>query len=636
MNNNTDITYSFNLDNYINSLESNRPFNDYKILVNNKDYNTLSLEHNRLMNEVNDRINTLDTLSEESFGEAFVSKITAFISWFKDMINRLITMISTFIKRIIAKIYELTLRSKNGLYKQFKSSVFTSVNIPIKDRKLNPNMIGDMEKYTESIRSWNKAFTKSTASILNNEDNYNNHQEFVDLLKENETRLYDLKETGVGNYIDKIFYSEEKKFNTTIREYFGCNAGQTPKQLIILSDEYKEKLIKVKKETENFLKMLKIRRNDFFNYLNKTQSVEDSEKEQIINTYKNIIKNITYFHNMNYTFFIKAVKVRAKVAKYITKASLGNGIVTQMENGIASGKPFIINTYYGMDFETFRIINDNSYELNFGQEKAKIDIINDTRAIIVNCELVKGGELHTILYDIVAKHAIGDWNRGLIPGRGHPDYNLFIDNLIKKIGKGKEGIFQFRQTKDHLEVFPKLQELFKFPIDITKFCTIMTFETGNARSIWARTVYVEGEPKVSFPEGNFRIVLCLGNEKYITTEKDELFHTSSDNMKYLQGLYRNKYLFSEQRIYFGANIPMTPDGLISKNDLKNQYIYKMFVNPGETIYKDPEFYAYKERGEKNRADKTACYILKDKVNIQDVTEWFFNKPEWVPETKDEM
>ena len=73
---------------------------------------------------------------------------------------------------------------------------------------------------------------------------------------------------------------------------------------------------------------------------------------------------------------------------------------------------------------------------------------------------------------------------------------------------------------------------------------------------------------------------------------------------------------------------MTPDGKIGKGlKLKNPTIYKMMVNTGEIVYKDPEYATYRSTKDFDRADKTACFICKDAVAVEDITQFINDVPD---------
>ena len=106
--NKTDIECTFSLESYIDSLNNDYDFNDYKIKVSNKTYDELSIESDRLYNEINNLIIDYDKYSIEDFKENLVK----FWNWIKEMFDRFINFIQVFIKRIIAKVLEITLRFK--------------------------------------------------------------------------------------------------------------------------------------------------------------------------------------------------------------------------------------------------------------------------------------------------------------------------------------------------------------------------------------------------------------------------------------------------------------------------------------------------------------------------------------------
>lgn len=424
----------------------------------------------------------------------------------------------------------------------------------------------------------------------------------------------------VKSYIKKIFYSEDKKSKTTIRNYFGCNVGETPKAIIILSEDYTKKLINNKNVLESYLKELKSLKNRIIDFQKEHGNVVIEEKRVPIEKIKKILSNINYFNNINYSFFLEALKVRRKVAKYITKAVLGEKITEQIEAGIASGKPFKINTYYSMDFEQWRDIKDEQYDIDLPEGgKARIVANEKLRQIII---LVHFPNNYSKLYDKLK-----------LLQQIYPS-PLFGSLPIK-----------MRQGKEHFEFFKEIQSIFKLKYDITKFTTC----GNNGHSTIFKQMFtgfqqnVEKAFKDEIGELSFLYIFFYNIDKYVTNNNDKLYHSSEKILKECTALTKGLYTYTESRVYFGANIPMTPDGYIHKN-LKGRRIYLMNTKPNETIYKDPEHHSNDDEWGQNEREKyygldkkelaklssrTACYICNMNIELEDVTDFFMSKPEYI-------
>lgn len=582
MYNDTDITYSFNLDNYINSLESNYSFNDYKILVNNKDYNTLSIEHERLMNEVNAIMNN-DMFSTEGIGDMF----SKFISWFKDMIQKLINLFTTFIKRIIAKIYELTLKSKNDIWKKYKGAKFSAVNIQITDYPLrrNTNIMKFIDEFLGKWTIW--------AATITEEPQFESMNSIVDLsnLLFNVEQDEQLSSSKISDYFHNMFY-ETSKTQMDIKYFFDCKKGETPNQIELLSDEYKDSLIRCKKNAEQFLKKLKSMQKTYIDYLSNNQEAIDYGSrfsDGLVEPFKRVIKNITLLHNINYTFFIEVVKLRNKIAKYILKASLG-GLFDKLEpqeKGIKVGE---IN-YYSYREPCHKFIE----ELDIGNGVLKID-----------CR----GTLFFVKYKAHEKMNYGD--------------NSFVDAWLQLYGKlkslncldsfkGRAGNMIHRFKGDKMG-----GKLISFKDETTALIKAMGSIETNMQLPFENFLIREVDIDPDYG-CNFSILYgtrCMEFDK----DKDILYHTSDISLNSLSasGITKEGFIYSEPRIYValnevydrigGGGIRYT-DKKALKEYIKNSKsnIYKLIIPNNITLYSDPEI------------GGSAGYILANNVQVENMT-----------------
>ena len=587
MNNNTDITYSFNLDNYINSLESNRPFNDYKILVNNKDYNTLSLEHNRLMNEVNTMIN-----SDMYSTEGIMNNISKFISWFKDMINRLITMISTFIKRIIAKIYELTMRSKNNIWSKYKDSKFTAGNIKIKDYRLKrrSDMMDTIDDFMDAWEIWDSCISEEP-DLEQSIDAMTELDNLLDEMIPSEERNSPKASSYINGYCFKMFYESNEKVEMTIQDFFDCKTGETPSQIELLSDDYKHYLLQFKKNNEQFLRKLKSLQKTYLNFFSeKSKEISDiyEEPEAVVEKCKKLLKNITLLHNINYTFFITVARLRNKIAKYILKASLG-GILDKLDSENKESQKTKNGYYY------YRELPSGSSQADFKKNNGKLEV--DSR-----------GALHFIKYKANEKMS--------------PNDNEFTEawfGLYNKL-KSLNCLSDFRNRAGRLMHQFKGDKMGGKPIsfknEITRLIeSLWTIEKTIPlpfENLLLREFDIDPDYGV-----NFSILYgtrCIEFDK----DKDILYHTSDVALNALNGsgMTKEGFIYSEPRIYVGVNeiydrIGGSP---ISVNDkkalkslLKNTYVYKLIIPQNITVYSDPEI------------GGMAGYIIANNVQVENMT-----------------
>lgn len=192
-NNKDDISYSFSLESYIDSLNNDYSFNDYKIKVNNKTYDELSIEHDRLHNEINKILKNNNYFSTEGF----LDKIKDFGKWLAEFVKKIIHALEVLLKMILSKIYEITTRSKNDLYTKFEKAVFTYLDFKIKDRRLNPNLIIDCIKFMSELTTDINQFQNN--SIPNAMDNLLSFTEKLEKDKEE------------NKFLDYLFYIDKEK-----------------------------------------------------------------------------------------------------------------------------------------------------------------------------------------------------------------------------------------------------------------------------------------------------------------------------------------------------------------------------------------------------------------------------------------
>lgn len=284
-------TYEFSLENYITDLKKDFIQKPTAIFTKqNKELNLLK-NYNKLIN----KINNFYTYSTEGFSN--------FIQMIKDAIKKIIVLIDTLIKKMIAKFLEITYKSKNGLYKKLSNTKGSKVkiNLKVKERPLNKRLLRNIDEELENLDE----FRNISFDDLNYEAKYNSYSS---------SQTFD-SINGIKKYITDIFYDSNKpnKENIDVCDFFQIRSDSTdhPEAFELLSDEYAKKFSNMKNSTENFLKQVK----NQYNNLTKTDTYKEEEK--YYTGLKLFINRITYIYNFIYRFFIESVKVRSKIAKYI-------------------------------------------------------------------------------------------------------------------------------------------------------------------------------------------------------------------------------------------------------------------------------------------------------------------------------
>lgn len=98
--------------------------------------------------KISDSINKYNIYSTEGVIDFFKEIGIKIINFIKKMILAL----ETFVKMIIAKIYEWRLKSKHDIYQNFKNQVFNSLDLYITDRRLQPKLIARCTDFIESMK----------------------------------------------------------------------------------------------------------------------------------------------------------------------------------------------------------------------------------------------------------------------------------------------------------------------------------------------------------------------------------------------------------------------------------------------------------------------------------------------------
>ena len=552
--NKTDIEYTFSLESYIDSLNNDYDFNDYKIKVSNKTYDELSIESDRLYNEINNLIIDYDKYSIEGI----LDKIKDLGKWIVEFIKKIIHHLEVIGKMILSKIYEWTIRDKENLYNKFEKSIFTGVHLKIKDRKLNPNLIIDCIQFMSSLNRNLESFDLNER-IDNNE---------LNILVNNISNLKEQRENK--EFLDYLFYADKEVKEMTIGEYFDCRIEESPKLLTILSPEYLKLLKENKNNTDKLIKKLKI----FINEINKNKESYQNNKDKILL----IRDNILILYNANYTFFIKSIQVRKKVGKYICKASLNKLLKVIDESIRGSSLKSNNSSFKKIDDVLSKISIFKSSISSRKDAKKEYDDDDWRQEIIIKSSIDKSISLHLLKSkDTEIIFYIST----------HNDEAITSKNLFNSLSKSMEN-----NIIDLFSFIDKVNELFQ--INIPKLHMTAIISSGmmdDKKLICSRLMYSQYYYKIE--------------------EKDIIFHASDSEGKkksILSFSHGKKYhwiKYSEQRIYGGLNAILS----------RNMFSSNIFQKLKEKLEKEVE-YSKKDLNEETKITKEM--VDNFRINILDV------------------
>lgn len=201
------INYNFDLNDLCYSLENDRRYIDYKIMDENRSYESLVTSHEKLHKEFMDHMKNMDDFLSRS-SEGFDPK--AILKWIMDTLKKIWTTLEAFVKRIVAKILELTMRSKQGLYVKFKNKAFTAVDITIHERKLQKDILKNIHTTINKYNGMLTGFNNTIAFIVQSGKAFD-PLAFDEFSKRIHDEIVDIKERGISHIIKPMFYQTEKK-----------------------------------------------------------------------------------------------------------------------------------------------------------------------------------------------------------------------------------------------------------------------------------------------------------------------------------------------------------------------------------------------------------------------------------------
>lgn len=177
--------------------------------------------------KISDSINKYNIYSTEGVIDFFKEIGIKIINFIKKMILAL----ETFVKMIIAKIYEWRLKSKHDIYQNFKNQVFNSLDLYITDRRLQPKLIARCTDFIESMKLGFQSIEKFSI-----DDDKQLSWDLLSFFNSNQSKLLEnlVEKANYYRYekdekfLDSLFYRDKEKQKMTLRNYFGSCTYFTP------------------------------------------------------------------------------------------------------------------------------------------------------------------------------------------------------------------------------------------------------------------------------------------------------------------------------------------------------------------------------------------------------------------------
>lgn len=591
--NRTDISYSFSLEDFLTSLSSDYSFSEWTIKIKDRNWEELTVESKKLYKEINNLLN-INAYSTEDIKETFdniISNVKNFFGKFKDYISTLRDKFDSFI---------LDARSKNNVYRNFKAEAFKSLDTTIFERKLNENIIYDIEAFIRMCYSFRanfkfeidkKFFSESFDQIPNDETDYQNqnglftpgiyseknhvltmfHNNYKQILasKGNYDTDKKLKE-DIENQIDNIFYSEKKEREMSIGEYFfNPKKGETPFLYELLSDRWLKKMEDLKKDMETFLnqyeKAIKEKKFEDFRFVGewnnqdgKNKKEREKEREQILKAIQVIALKIKIYPQILDYFFSTFFTVRKKIEYYLLEGISGK---------IFPKKPSFITyphtKYFDIKKPKYIRISDIPPELNkLKDEKPVVLYSNDYQY----CDISRNN-----IRSVMAK----DSNYFSIV---YCTFNEFVKNEEKVAGTSLKKIIDTIRTK------AEPNESLTYLIRLVMALLGLDWKDEMIQLLDFSQLKYDIKTSKNGKEMFYVFAsFFITNWGHRLREEDILFHSSNALNKNKLSAFSKSYsltssLYPEPTFFIGLNNIMTKDGDIIDKDKSYNYFLKKIVS----------------------------------------------------------
>ena len=196
------------------------------------------------------------------------------------------------------------------LHEVFKERVFTAIGFKIKERRINPKLLEECEKFIDNLYKYiNYEYCKEI-------DDYIYKMGLIITVRE-EKDAGDFGSYGIDEkkkkFLDKLFFIDDEPSIMEIKDYFGCEREERPEQLEVLGEKTIEILEKCKRNVGEILYSVRV--------LNKkTKSIGIIFDNDGLSAMLHRLQILYAIHNI---FFENLKTVRRKTGQYILVGCLG-------------------------------------------------------------------------------------------------------------------------------------------------------------------------------------------------------------------------------------------------------------------------------------------------------------------------
>lgn len=199
---------------------------------------------------------------------------------------------------------------KATLHEVFKEKAFTSIGHKIEDRRINPKLLEECEKFIDNLYKYiNYEYCEEIDDYIYKMGLIITVNEQKDAGRFGSYWYYTKKE----KILDKLFFIDEEPSIMEIKDYFGCEREERPEQLEILGEKTIEILEKCKRNMEKILYSARVLDK-------KTKSIGIIFDNDNLSAMLHRLEILYALHNI---FFEKLKTVRKKTGQYILVGCLG-------------------------------------------------------------------------------------------------------------------------------------------------------------------------------------------------------------------------------------------------------------------------------------------------------------------------
>lgn len=208
---------------------------------------------------------------------------------------------------------------KATLHEVFKEKVFTSIGHKIEDRRINPKLLEECEKFIDNLYKYiNYEYCEEIDNYIYKMGLIITVNEQKDARRFGSYWYYTKKE----KILDKLFFIDEEPSIMEIKDYFGCEREERPEQLEILGEKTIEILEKCKRNMEKILYSARVLDK-------KTKSIGIIGIIFDNDNLSAMLHRLEILYALHNIFFEKLKTVRKKTGQYILVGCLGNFVFSE-------------------------------------------------------------------------------------------------------------------------------------------------------------------------------------------------------------------------------------------------------------------------------------------------------------------